>query len=215
MSNLLVSDSSVRPVQPIPVFAPWLVLAAWLAFVAALGARGSFLAPPGEPPLPLLLGFAVPLVAFFVALRFWSSFRALLLAADLRLLTAIQGWRFLGLAFIALQVHGILPAGFAWPAGLGDMAIAAAAPWMLMGLLRRPGFAAGKAFLWWNRLGILDLLVAVGSGALASGVVPAMTGEVTTEAVASLPLVLVPAYLVPIMLMLHVTALLQVRAAAR
>jgi hypothetical protein len=94
------------------------------------------------------------------------------------------------------------------------MAIAAAAPWMLMGLLRRPGFATGKPFLWWNRLGILDLVTAVTAGALASGLVPGMAGTVTTAPMALLPLVLVPVYLVPIMLMLHATALLQARAAA-
>ena len=213
MSNVLhsnSSNSSDSPARSTPV-APWLVLAPWLALVWALGARGSFVTPAGEPPLALLAGVTLPLLAFFGALRFWPPFRAFVLAADLRLLTAIQAWRFLGFAFIALQVNGVLPASFAWPAGLGDMAIAAAAPWMLMGLLRRPGFATGKLFLWWNRLGILDLFVAVTCGALASGLVPALAGEVTTAPMAQLPLVLVPVFLVPLMLMLHATALLQAR----
>jgi hypothetical protein len=214
MSNGLVSDSAARSSRPIPAFAPWLVLVSWLAIVWALGARGSFVTPAGDPPLALVAGVTLPLLAFFGALRVWPPFRAFVLAADLRLLTAIQAWRVLGFTFIALQLNGVLPASFAWPAGLGDMAIGAAAPWMLMGLLRRPGFANSKPFLWWNRLGILDLVVAVTCGALASGLVPAFAGEVTTAPMAQLPLVLVPVYLVPIMLMLHATALLQARAAA-
>ena len=211
MSKILVSDPPGRPAG----FAPWLVLVPWFALAWTLGARGSFVTPAGEPPLALLAGVTLPLLAFFAAVRFWPPFRAFVLAADLRLLTAMQAWRFLGFAFIALQVHGVRPASFAGPAGLGDMAIAAAAPWMLMGLLRRPGFATGKPFLWWNRLGILDLVTAVTCGALASGLVPAFAGEVTTAPMAQLPLVLVPVFLVPLMLMLHATALLQARAAAR
>ena len=41
-----------------------------------------------------------------------------------------------------MYTYGVLPGIFAWPAGLGDMAIGATAPLVLSGLLRRPDFAA-------------------------------------------------------------------------
>ncbi len=56
--------------------------------------------------------------------------------ADLRFITATHAWRFGGFAFLVLDTYGVL---LAWPAGLGDMAIGAAAPWMLVGLAREPG----------------------------------------------------------------------------
>jgi hypothetical protein len=133
---------------------------------------------------------------------------------DLRLLTATQAWRAGGLGFLALYAHGILPGQFAWPAGLGDIAIGVTAPWVVMALMRNPGFVRSRAFAVWNWLGILDLVTAVTSGALSSGFIPGLRSEVTTAAMAELPMVLIPAYLVPLFIMFHATALLQARRAA-
>jgi hypothetical protein len=183
------------------------VLTSWLALVLVLGAGGAFVAPPGRPPFPVLIGAAAPIAVFLLALRFVRRFRELVAAADLRLVTAIQAWRFGGLAFLALSAHGVLPGTFAWPAGLGDGAIGGAAPWVVLGLIRHPRFAASRAFVTWNVLGILDLVVAASAGALGA----VLAGEVTTGPMSRLPLVLVPGYLVPLFIMLHVTALLRAR----
>ena len=105
----------------------------------------------------------------------------------------------------------MLPGLFAWPAGLGDIAIGVTAPWIVLALIRRPDFAWSKTFVAWNLLGLLDLVVAVGTGALSSGLATGVAGEITTGPMAQLPLVLIPAYLVPIFITLHLTALLQAR----
>jgi hypothetical protein len=189
-------------------------LAAWLALVASLGARGAFVAPPGQAPLAILAGVMTPILVFLAALRLSRAFRDYVLAADLQFMMGVQAWRFAGLGFIALYAHGVLPGLFAWPAGLGDIAIGATAPWLLVALIRRPGFAAGRTFVAWNVLGILDLVVAVGTGTLASFLASGAPGEITTGAMAQLPLVLVPAYFVPIFVMLHLAALLQARRLA-
>jgi hypothetical protein len=187
------------------------VLAIWLALVFLLGANGVFVRSPGEPPIPILLGAIVPLIVFGAAYWGWRAFRALIFAADLRLLTAIQAWRAGGLGFLALTVHGILPGFFAWPAGLGDIAIGVTAPWVMLALVRRPAFVASRLFVVWNLLGILDLVVAISTGTLSSGVLGGLTGKVTTAPMSYLPLVLIPAYLVPLFIMLHITALVQAR----
>src|SRR5437764_14484927 len=142
-------------------------LAVWLALVFFLGATGAFVRPPGAPPLPILLGATVPVLVFLGAYLGSGTFQALILAADLRLLTAIQGWRAGGLAFLALYAHGILPGLFALPAGWGDIAIGVTAPWVMLALLRRPSFLSSRLFVAWNLLGILDLVVPVGTGALS------------------------------------------------
>jgi hypothetical protein len=192
-----------------------IVLALWFIFVYALGANGLFVRTGGKPPLPILLGVTIPLLAFFVAYFGWAAFRAFVLAADLRLGAAIQAWRVGGLGFIALYVYGILPGAFALPAGLGDIAIGVTAPWIVIALIRRPGFANSPLFVTWNILGILDLIVAVGTGAMNSGFLAGFSGAVTTLPMSKLPLVLIPAYFVPIFVMLHFTALFQSRVGSR
>jgi hypothetical protein len=190
-------------------------LAVWMTAVVVLGARGAFVRPPGTPPLPIALGFVAPVVVFLVTFLASASFRDFLAARDLALLTAIQSWRFAGFGFIALSVFGVLPGTFAWPAGLGDMAIGLTAPWVALWVAHRPGFAAGRLFVIWNWLGILDLVAAVANGAFNQVLATGAAGEITTTPMAQMPLVLIPAFLVPIFLMLHVTALFQARQRAR
>ena len=191
------------------------VLALWLGLVIFLGSQSVFVGSAGSPPLPIFFGFAIPLTVFFTAYFGWSAFRALVLGADLRLVTAIQAWRGAGCGFLPLYAHGILPGLFAFPAGLGDMAVGFAAPWMVLGLVRHPSFAASRRYVIWNILGILDLVVAVSLGAICSGFLHGLTGNITTSPMAQLPLVFIPAYLVPFFIMLHFTALSQARRLAR
>lgn len=190
------------------------VLATWFAAVVVSGATGAFVAAPGTPPLSLAIGIAAPIISFFALLRLSSSFREFVLAADLRLLVGIQAWRFVGLEFLALYTHKVLPGLFALPAGLGDLAIGLTAPWVLIALIRQPRFAASPVFLTWNVLGMLDLIVAVGIAAVSSVLATGVTGEITTAPMAQLPLVLIPAFLVPIFFVLHVASLMQARRIA-
>jgi len=185
------------------------VLAIWFVVVFILGAAGAFERPTGTLPIPILIGAAVPLVVFLAV--YWGSaaFRAFVLSIDLLLATAIQAWRAGGLGFLALYVHAVLPGIFAWPAGLGDIAIGVTAPWVALALLRRRGFVNSRVFVAWNLLGILDLVVAVSIGALSSVLASGVAGEVTTGPMAQLPLVLIPAYLVPLFVVLHLAALFQ------
>jgi hypothetical protein len=190
-------------------------LALWFGLVFLIGSQGVFAGPPGSPPLPIFFGFAIPLMVFFAAYFGWSPFRAFVLGADLRLLAAIQAWRWAGFGFLALYAHGVLPGLFAFPAGLGDMAIGVTAPWIVLGLIRQPSFATSRRFVMWNVMGIVDLVVAVSMGTICSGFLPGLTGNVTSGPMAQLPLVLIPAYLVPFFIMLHFTALSQARQLAR
>lgn len=184
--------------------------AAWLALVLVLGANGTFEAAPGAPPLALLIALLAPLGVFLVGYRSSTSLRAFVRSADLRVIAGLQAWRWAGFGFLALSSYKVLPAIFAWPAGLGDMTIGVTAPLVLMGLLRRSDFAASKRFVAWNLGGILDLAVAVTIGAVGPLVAPSFY-SVSTNPMSRLPLVLIPTYLVPAFLMLHFSALIQAR----
>ena len=118
-----------------------LVLSVWFVLVVALGASGAFVGRPGAPPIAVGIGVGAPLLIFFAWLRLSQSFRDFVLKLDLRLIAAMQAWRWAGMGFLALYAHNVLPAMFALPAGLGDMAVGFAAPWMVLALVRRPDFA--------------------------------------------------------------------------
>ena len=89
---------SVRPVIIV-------ALVLWFGLIFLLGVQGKFTGPPGSPPLPIFLGFALPLAVFFAAYFRWNAFRAFVLHSDLRLVTAMQAWRFAGFDFLALYAR--------------------------------------------------------------------------------------------------------------
>ena len=188
------------------------VLLIWFSLVSWLAAKDTFLGAPGAVPVALILAFTTPIAAFLLAYRWSEAMRRFVLGADLRLVVAVHAWRTLGFGFIVLHLNGLLPGIFAWPAGLGDIAVAVAAPWLAVRLMRDPGYVHAPAFARWNWLGLSDFAIAMSTGALGSGLVPALVGQgPTTAPMAALPLSWVPTFLVPLMAMLHITALLQAR----
>jgi len=192
----------------------WAVLLVWLVLTFILGAGGTFVRKPGALPLPILAGVLAPILVFLAAFRFIGSFRRFVMSLDLQVAAGVQAWRFAGLGFIALYAYGVLPGLFAWPAGLGDIAIGVTAPWVALTLRDKPDFAAGRLFRIWNLLGILDLLVAVSLGALSSVLDIAVSQKIASFPMARMPLVLIPVFLVPLFLMLHVASLFQARCLA-
>ena len=189
-------------------------LVLWFGLVFFLGAQGAFVAGPSSPPLPIFLGVAIPLAVFLTAYFEWTQFRDFILGADLRFVTAMQAWRWAGGQFFWLYPWSVLPGLFAIPAGFGDMAIGVTAPWIVLGLARNPLFAASRRYLLWNILGIVDFVVAVSMGVLSSGLfhgINGLNGNLTTSAMNRLPLVIIPAFVVPFFTMLHLTALFQAR----
>jgi hypothetical protein len=93
-------------------------LATWLVLFCFFFANVAFARTPELPNNPILLGATIPLVVFIAAYLRSGTFRDFILAANLRLLTAIRAWRAGGFGFLTLHTYGILPGLFAWPAGL-------------------------------------------------------------------------------------------------
>lgn len=214
MSNS-ISQATLSTGAPAPVVGQIVkaALAAWLVVVVMLAARGVFGAgAPGQPPLPVFAGAVVPLILFGVALRTSQAFREFLLALDVRLIVGVQAWRYAGFGFVALYANHVLPGLFAWPAGLGDMAIAVVAPWWTVALTKNPNVVASTRFRLWNALGLLDFAIA-----FTTATVCAMTitnaGLPSITPMGELPLVLIPAFMVPLFAMLHLIALMQSKQA--
>jgi len=185
------------------------VLSLWFLTVLILGSRGAFVRPTGSLPVPILLPIVIPIGLFLMAFRISDRFHAWILSIDLGLITGVQAWRFGGFAFLVLYTFKLLPGYFAWPAGVGDMAIAAAAPLLAASLFRNPDFISSRRFVIWNVLGILDLVTAVTLGGLG----PLLFHDTGTATglMARLPMSLIPTFFVPIFILLHLTTLFQIR----
>ena len=177
----------------------------WFLFSLTASALQLFNASPGQPPLPVGLAVLIPIVIFLVWSATSQPFRQFLLSLDPRTLTLVQSWRIAGFAFLALYTYTILPGQFALPAGWGDIAIGATAPLVAI-KLANPRHK--KSFIFWQLLGITDLVTAVGTGVTTQLIHP---HEITTAAMTVLPMSLIPTFAVPLFLMLHFVSIAQAR----
>lgn len=179
-----------------------LALGVWLAAAVAGGVSGA-INEPDASPLLLAAYLLLPIGTFLMAYATSASFRAFTARISLPWMVGAHAWRFVGLGFIMGWLHDALPAGFALPAGLGDIAVALGALLLVPGL--RKGTASRRWLLAWNLVGFIDLVAAIVLGNLYSngpaGVLA--TGSVTTEPMVTFPVSLIPTFLVPLFLLLH------------
>jgi hypothetical protein len=129
-------------------------------------------------------------------------------------IVVVQLYRALGVVFLILYAGGQLPALFAWPAGVGDIAVGLSAPFVALAYARAPHENSG-AVRAWNLLGILDLTVAVTMGFLTSpSAIAPIVVHPSSELVTLFPLVMVPVYVVPLSIMLHLASLAKLHRGA-
>jgi hypothetical protein len=183
--------------------------AGWFGAVYWLAERGSFISGPDQPPVAIGVAFTIPVLLFLIAIRALPGWRARVTSLSPLFLIAMNGWRFVGLGFLMAYIEGLLPGGFAWPAGLGDIAMAATAPWVAARVAADDRFRFGTVFLAWNLFGIADFLDAILLGTLYSW--PGFTSSVTTALMQRLPFALISCFFVPLIAMAHITLLVQRR----
>jgi hypothetical protein len=106
-----------------------------------------------------------------------------------------------GTAFVAIMALGHLPALFALPAGLGDIAAGLGAPLVARGLARGGG---RRAALWFNAFGLTDLISALTLGTLTGFQLVNVTPSAAP--ISELPLALIPTAAVPLLFALHITS---------
>lgn len=166
----------------------------WFLAALVVGASGRLasLAPP-RPQLLLLLLTAALIAAGMLV----PSFRAWLAAVDLRSVIAIHLTRFIGVYFLVLYARGLLPFDFAVLGGWGDIAIATTALLWLV-LVAEPT-AHRTLLLLWNLCGLIDIVFVVATAARMATADPASMGPMRT-----LPLSLLPTFLVPLIIASHV-----------
>ena len=115
-----------------------------------------------------------------------------------------------GVVFLIMMALGHLPALFALPAGLGDIAAGIAAPLVAYRLARGTG---RRAALWHNAFGMTDLVVALTLGALTGFQLVNVTPSAAP--IFELPLALIVTAGVPLLFVLHITSMSALARAPR
>jgi hypothetical protein len=172
-------------------------LASWLAIATIIADGLNFpLASESRRPASGLIAL-IPFVIAVTALFASKSIRAINAATPNAWLIAIQTYRAAGIMFVfPFLTYGIVPAGFGWPAGIGDALTGIFAPIVALMVARNQS----HAFKWavaWNLFGTLDLIVA-----------PATALFFQSRVLNIYPLALVPLFLgPPIGILTHIYSL--------
>ncbi len=178
-------------------------LGAWFALVLALGATGA-LSPAGGGAPALGLTVVLPIAALVWAYFALPSVRNAMAATPLPALIGLHAIRLLGITFIILYAEGRLPAPFAPSAGWGDVFIGATAL-PLAWAVTRFGARVRPLVLLWNALGVADLVVALTLGPLsAPGPLQVFVGPPDSSPMTTLPWLIIPGFLVPCLMFVHV-----------
>lgn len=181
------------------------LIAGWFVFTLVASAMHVFRTDFSRPPIFLGLAALTPIVVFAVWFATSEGFRRFIESLDAGTLTLVQSWRIVGFTFVVLYVYAILPGVFALSAGWGDVFIGVTAPWVA---LRLANPEHRKSFIFWQVLGILDLVSAVTLGSIAYLIAP---HGVSTAPLTVLPLSIIPTFGVPLLLVLHVINIAQAR----
>jgi hypothetical protein len=174
--------------------------ARFMVLVAAWGAAASVAGAPHAlarvPPQAVPFAIAGATAAFTVGILGTGWLNAGMRSLGLRGILAVHLTRFIGLYFLWLHAQGRLPREFAERAGWGDVVAASGAAILLL-LPRVRGFR--EAVLAWNVVGLADLVLAVATATWLNITRPGSMAEIAT-----LPLALIPLWLVPMLVASHV-----------
>jgi hypothetical protein len=186
-------------------------LAAWFCLVLAAGATGAFTNPAGIGPAGTGSSVVIPVIVLALLVLGTARGRELVRGAPMSALVGVHSVRVLGLSFVLLYAAKRLPAPFAPVAGWGDVAAGVFAIALLTRMTRRQ--AMPNRLLWlWNAFGLADLVVAVALGATsAPGPLQIFHGPPSSAIMTTLPWILIPSFLVPALIFLHLCTFYRLR----
>jgi hypothetical protein len=173
----------------------------WLAASAVIADHGWYDKTLAQGPwLPVAVaGFVGVLLALS---RIPAVKRALAAPGMSSRLLSPHSFRVEGVVFLLYLAIGHLPALFALPAGIGDIATAFAAPLAGRKIAQGTGRRAG---LWFNVFGLTDMVTALTLGGLTAFGLLHITPS--SAPILGLPLALVPTVGVPLLFALHIKSL--------
>jgi hypothetical protein len=181
---------SAKGSRPVMIFA-----GIWFAVAIVAGATNhvTLLKPPWLQVVLAALTLLLILLGFV-----WGALHDWIATVDLGALIGLHLIRFVaGVGFLVAGRAGTLPPGFAFPAGWGDIGVA-----LIAGLLLLSGGVKNerdrKVNLFWNTLGLADLLFVVATAARF-----ALADAHSMHRMLHLPFSILPTFVVPILLASH------------
>jgi hypothetical protein len=187
-------------------------LTSWFCLVLAAGATGALAYPKG---MGVGLAVVIPIAVLGLLVLGTTRGRESVKRVPLAALVGIHSVRVLGLTFVLLYAAKRLPAPFAPVAGWGDVAVGILAIPLALLLARRPGSVPKGVIALWNALGVADLVIAVTLGATSSpGPIQLFRGEPSSAIMSTLPWILIPGFLVPLFVFLHLCTFYRLRLLA-
>ena len=190
-----------------------LLLIGWLGVALALGASGVYRGAPEEIPT-IQFGILAPILIGSILIMRSSTMARVIETVPQQWLIGVQLYRALGIIFLILYGAGKMPGLFAWPAGIGDVLVGALAPVVAIAYARGPD-KNGDLARGWNIVGLTDLGVAVATGMVtAPSPIQQFAFDLPNELVGTFPLILIPIYLVPLSVLLHLASLTKLRRTA-
>jgi hypothetical protein len=182
------------------------LLVAW--FLAALLTVGLGFYQGSPTRIPTIqYGLLIPIAAGVVLFWRWPVLQRIIESAPQEWIVSVQVYRALGLTFLVLYAEGRLPGAFALPAGCGDVLVGVLAP--IVGIAVARQWRGSRSLLRaWNLLGIADLVVAVSTGFLSSpSPFQMLAFDRPNELLGVFPLAMIPVFLVPLSILLHLASL--------
>lgn len=190
------------------------VLVGWFAMTSTLGILGVYEATVDRVPT-IQYGILLPILIGGLLIARSSAVGRVLDTVPLQWLTGVQAYRALGGIFLVLYGAGQLPGLFAWPAGLGDVLVGVLAPVVAIAYARGRGENSDLVAAW-NIFGLADLIVAVACGfATSPSPVQLAAFDHPNKLITAFPLVLIPTYLVPVSVLLHLVFMAKLRRTIR
>ena len=190
-----------------------IVLIGWFLVATSLAWMDAYHATADRIPT-IQYGIFVPILIGGLLIWRSSTVARIIDAVPQQWLIGVQLYRVLGAIFLILYGAGKLPGLFAWPAGLGDVLVGVLAPVVAVAYAREPRKNADLVFAW-NLFGLADFVVAVTAGFLTSpSQFQLFAFDLPNELVSQFPLVLIPVFLVPVSVLLHLASLTKLRRGA-
>jgi hypothetical protein len=203
---------SESPVQERPraLWGVSTLLVAWFFAALFLSWAGFFQEGPSRTPV-IQYGVLIPIVAGVILFWRWPALQRLIESVPQPWIVSVQVYRVLGLIFLVLYAAGRLPGAFALPAGSGDVIVGILAPVVAIAFARRSHGSTGLLRAW-NLFGIADLVVAVATGFLTSpSQLQMLAFDRPNELISAFPLAMIPVFLVPLSVLLHLASLEKLR----
>jgi len=180
-------------------------LLVWFVYAGLIGysgiARNAAMRPPG------VAFIVVPVFVFIVVFAFKSRSSAAALAFPLWIILGAQSFRIgVELFLHQLQIDGLVPKMLTFEGANVDIYIGASAP--VIAWLSTRGRLGMKLALAWNWLGLLSLANVVSRAVLtAPGPFSLIHTEVPNRLIGTFPFLFIPAFFVPLAVVLHVLAI--------